>query len=74
MDPAYPFIRLFVRYAKALALGLSALVLILGAIAVAAGLPAWVLLAAIVLAAIAFAVMRLVGELVTLIADTLLPQ
>lgn len=74
MDSAYPFIRFFVRYAKLLALGVSAVVLIVGLIAVAVGLPAWVLVAAIVLAVVVFPLIRLLGELVALIADTLLPQ
>lgn len=74
MGQAYPFIRFFVSYARPLAVMVTAIVLIAGIVAVMAGLPAWVLVVAIVLAAVLFPLMCLLGELVALIADTLLPQ
>jgi branched-chain amino acid transport system ATP-binding protein len=70
----YAYVRFFVRHARALAVGIPAAVVILGVIAFAAGLSGWLLLASIVVAAILFPLLRLLGELVALIADTLLPQ
>ncbi len=74
MDQAYPFTRFFASYAGPLAVAVAALVLIAGVVCVVAGLPAWSLLVSAVAAAVLFALMRLLGELVSLIADTLLPQ
>jgi len=74
MNQAYPFIRFFVRYGRPLAAAVAALVLIAGGIGVMAGLPGWVLVVSILAAAVLFPLLRLLAEILALMADMLLPQ
>lgn len=74
MNQAYPFIRFFVSYGRPLAAAVAVIVLIAGGIAAMAGLPGWVLVISIVVAVVLFLLLRLLGEVLALMADMLLPQ
>ncbi|GEM_PF-5976351 len=74
MNQAYPFIRFFVSYGRPLAAAVAVIVLIAGGIAAMAGLPGWVLVISIMVAVVLFILLRLLGEVLALMADMLLPQ
>ncbi len=74
MNQAYPFIRFFVSYGKPLAAAVAVIVLIAGGIAAMVGLPGWVLVISIVVAVVLFLLLRLLVEVLALMADMLLPQ
>lgn len=74
MSQPYPAVRFVVNHGLHLAWALPVLVLIAGFGALLLGLGAWVVACAAVIAVVLFGLLRLMVELVQIIAETLLPQ
>lgn len=74
MSRPYPAVRFVVSYGLHLAWAFPALVLIGGLGALLSGFGAWIAAGAAVVAVVLFCLLRLLVELVQIIAETLLPQ
>jgi hypothetical protein len=70
----YPVVDLLVARGPAIAIAVAALPLVAAIIAVAVGQPWWLLIVAIVVGAVLYLLMKSYVEVVTIIADMLLPK
>jgi hypothetical protein len=70
----YPVVDLLVARGPAIAIAVAALPLVAAIIAVAFGQPWWLLIVAIVVGAVLYLLMKSYVEVVTIIADMLLPK
>ncbi len=73
-QPSYPTVRLLLRHGRAVAAAVGLLPLLGALWAVAAGWPAGLIVAGLVAAAVVYLLMRSYVELVSIIADMLLPR
>jgi len=72
--PSYPAINLLRRHGKMIAIGIALLPMLGAALGFANGFGAWILALGVIGSAITFLLMRVLIELVSIVADLLLPR